>query len=110
MKTHISIGDQTIDLRGGTLEYWGFVVDPDTPLAEQTENLTEDLIQIGYRDSQLLLDVGWYPEMSPDGAFKVYLVTDHDWESPLQTWCVSGLADLVAAIRAAVDAAVATAA
>jgi hypothetical protein len=42
--------------------------DERLPLAEQVSDLKEDLAQVEY-PAGVLLDVGWYPELSLDGTF-----------------------------------------
>lgn len=57
------------------------VIDPSIPLADQTKNLTEDLLQVAYPNG-VILDVGWYPELCPDGQFWVSVILDDDWTKP----------------------------
>lgn len=47
--------------------------------------LTEDLALYEYRvgDTRWTIDIGFYPENSPEGAFGCYLLKDHDWEMPV---------------------------
>lgn len=67
--------------RWGRVTYNRFCVDPTVPLAQQVDELTEDLLQVAY-ENDVVLDVGWYPEFSPDGHFRVVVVTDCNWEEP----------------------------
>ncbi|HYF75584.1 MAG TPA: Imm1 family immunity protein [Symbiobacteriaceae bacterium] len=68
-------------LGSGRVTYDSWNIDPSVPLAHQTENLTEDLLQVEY-ESCVILDVGWHPELSPDGQFGVKVVLDYDWMEP----------------------------
>lgn len=68
-------------LGSGRVTYDSLQIDPSKPLADQTENLTEDLLQVEYENG-ILLDVGWYPELSPDGCFRVRVIQDLDWQEP----------------------------
>ncbi|WP_412028809.1 hypothetical protein [Deinococcus yunweiensis] len=50
--------------------------------AEATPELKEDLLQVVYPDGQTL-DVGWYPEGDPKGEYRILVVSDGDWDTPL---------------------------
>jgi len=67
----------------GEVIFWDLVfLDLARPLSEQVDNLKEDLAQVRFPRG-LLIDVGWYPECSRDGAFVVRVVRDADWDNPL---------------------------
>lgn len=53
------------------------------PFSKQIYEYKEDLLQVKNNKSGLLLDVGWLPELSSLGAFKVVVIKNHDWEKPL---------------------------
>lgn len=65
----------------GRVTHDSLIIDPSVPLADQAENLTEDLLQVEYENC-VVLDVGWYADLSPDGRFRVFVVLDLDWEEP----------------------------
>ncbi|WEK08955.1 MAG: hypothetical protein P0Y51_28490 [Candidatus Pseudomonas colombiensis] len=65
----------------------------DQPLTRQLDALKEDLLQVEY-PGQLLLDVGWYPEFDKDGAFRVQVIKDQDWQQPLSSQQARSLAAL----------------
>ncbi|MEN5046906.1 hypothetical protein [Pseudomonas koreensis] len=46
-----------------------------------TDDLKEDLFQASFPSGQIL-DIGWYPELSKNGFFKVLLISNRDWGSP----------------------------
>lgn len=58
-------------------------ISPDKPLSEQLDVLKEDLLQLEIGEDYLI-DVGYYPEFSLDGEFKVFIIRDHDWAEPLR--------------------------
>jgi hypothetical protein len=65
-----------IDWRGGVVTYWSMdEIDLDANLPDQAEagELREDLAQIEYGPTRLI-DVGWYPECSRDGHFRVCVI------------------------------------
>jgi hypothetical protein len=41
---------------------------------------TEDIFQIEIFN--YIVDVGFYPEMSQNGRFKIYIIKDNNWDSP----------------------------
>jgi hypothetical protein len=63
--------------------YWELDATED-PVDPERDLLREDLIQIALQNGTTL-DVGWYPEFSRDGEFKVVLVANHDWGAPLRS-------------------------
>jgi hypothetical protein len=48
-------------------------------------NFTEDLLQIRNEHKNIILDLGWYPEMNPNGNYCIKLIKDNNWEKPLIT-------------------------
>jgi hypothetical protein len=56
----------------------------DDPVDPKRDFLREDLVQVVFH-SGTIVDVGWYPSFSGDGAFKVVLVLGQNWEAPLRT-------------------------
>ena len=69
-------------IKSGKVVYNQYHIDFSNPFEEQLYELTEDLLQIEYKNG-LVLDIGWYPEMDPNGCLKVHLIKDADWYSPL---------------------------
>ncbi|PTT32561.1 hypothetical protein [Pseudomonas sp. HMWF021] len=45
------------------------------------DDLKEDLLQASFPSGQIL-DIGWYPEFSENGSFKILLISNRDWDSP----------------------------
>ncbi|WP_282043426.1 hypothetical protein [Winogradskyella flava] len=60
------------------------------PEIEYTEEknlfyLWEDLLQIEFEHSHLIIDLGWYGEISSnDGEFRILVVENENWEEPLK--------------------------
>lgn len=46
------------------------------------EDLKEDLFQVSF-PSDLLIDIGWCPEFSADGCFKVVVISGCNWDAPV---------------------------
>ncbi len=52
--------------------------------SESFYELTDDLLQIEFKDKNLLIDVGWYnPFQTKHGFFRIELIQNMDWERPL---------------------------
>jgi len=61
--------------------------DPEINFTEERNlyNLTEDLLQIEFDYSNLIIDLGWYGEIySNRGEFKIHVIENEDWENPLK--------------------------
>jgi hypothetical protein len=73
-----------IDLlrQAGAILFDDFFIDPSSSLFDQLDNLKEDMLQIEIK-KRYILDVGWRPSFDPDGAFKILLIKDYDWDHPV---------------------------
>ena len=72
-----------IDFSPGKINYDSFDVKPNTPYAEQTFELREDLFQVSYDNNKYIIDIGWFPNGNPKGKFSVSIIKDYDWNAPL---------------------------
>ena len=68
--------------KGISKKYIDFDVNRDIPLETQIDLLKEDLLQVCY-DNNYLIDIGWYPEFDEEGAFRVYVIKDYQWDNPV---------------------------
>ena len=60
--------------------------DPETEYSEDRSlfYLTEDLLQIEFSSSNLVIDLGWYGDFETnDGQFKICVIQNEDWSNPL---------------------------
>lgn len=73
---------KNLNILNGTVTYNDFDIDENIPFQEQKYSFKQDILQIAFGD-HLLLDIGWYPEMSPQGHFWVRMIQDYDWQNPL---------------------------
>ncbi|WP_318640212.1 hypothetical protein [Flavobacterium ardleyense] len=65
-----------------------FTYDPATEYSEEKSDLylLEDLLQIVFKYSNLVIDLGWYGDASNnDGEFIIKVVENKNWEKPLRT-------------------------
>jgi hypothetical protein len=90
-----------INLRNGIIAYDEFNIDPNLSLQDQIIELQEDLLQIQY-DNNIVVDVGWYPELDPSGKFIIYIIKDSDWDSPLYKKVVK-LKNIATELQKAID-------
>ncbi|MHC5673709.1 HEAT repeat domain-containing protein [Nostoc sp.] len=63
------------------------------------ELLGEDLLQVKHKDTGVILDVGWYPEASPTGHFKLVVINGTDWANPLVQFRSRSLDEIAACIE-----------
>ncbi len=96
---------EQIPWESGEVVFWDLsFLDPQRPLTDQVEDLKEDLAQVKYARG-VLLDIGWYPEFSSEGAFVVRVVRETDWDQPLFLEKHRGVDGLLECIPRAVAAA-----
>ena len=60
---------------------------PETEYTEEKNlfYLWEDLLQIGFEYSNLIIDLGWYGEISSNiGEFRILVIENQNWENPLK--------------------------
>jgi hypothetical protein len=77
------------------------VIDPQTLAANDSdwELLGEDLLQVKHKNTDTILDVGWYPEASPTGQFKLVVIHKTDWANPLVEFHTGSLDEIAVCIE-----------
>ncbi|MFP7691691.1 hypothetical protein ACLH26_02470 [Bacillus subtilis] len=73
--------------QGWKVNYNHFVeIDPRTlePNDDSWFLFTDSLLQLYHEQSSITLDLGWVPDISPEGNYLVLLVKDNDWEDPIK--------------------------
>lgn len=73
-------------------------LDPTRPLEDQVESLKEDLLQVKFGD-QYLLDIGWYPSFLRDGCFRVLVVEEYEWNTPVLERTAKSIGELEQVIK-----------
>lgn len=69
----------------GIITYDDFsTLDISLGITGNIDNLKEDLLQIEYPNSNLILDLGWYPSFDEKGTFSLSIIKDFDWEKPIK--------------------------
>lgn len=61
--------------------------DPEVDFTEERNlyNLTEDLLQIEFDYTNMIIDLGWYEDVSSSkGEFKIYVIKNRDWDNPIK--------------------------
>jgi len=56
--------------------------------------LSEDLLQVEYVESNLIVDVGWHKTNKAGGEYLILLIKDCDWEHPVMEKRVTLLPEL----------------
>jgi hypothetical protein len=94
-----------IDWQSGKVIFWDLeFLDASKPLGDQLEDLKEDLALVQLQGDQLL-DIGFYPEFKPDGAFAVCVVPSNDWDKPIFFERHDNIADFLSCLPRAIVAA-----
>ncbi|HBE18110.1 MAG TPA: hypothetical protein DEG17_08440 [Cyanobacteria bacterium UBA11149] len=79
---------------GWTVDWNQFYdVEPDAdflieglPNGDVWELFLQDLLQLKYSSSNLILDLSWIPEADPNGTYQLELILNEDWVNPLITF------------------------
>jgi len=72
-----------IEKLGGTVTFDDISqLDQSAEISIIVDELKEDLFQAALPFQQII-DIGWYPEFSEHGAFKVSLISNFNWEKPI---------------------------
>ncbi|MDE6469586.1 MAG: hypothetical protein K2L19_01005 [Eubacterium sp.] len=90
------------NFKGGEIVYDEFHTDFSLPFSEQIDCLSEDLVQAVYVEDYIL-DIGWYPECNPHGAFVIKLVKYYNWDNPFFKAICRSESELINNITEAVD-------
>ena len=75
-----------IDLHSSVVTYdtISWLTEDDRLNSESCYELSEDLLQIEFKDKNLLIDVGWYnPFQTKQGFLRIELIQNMNWERPL---------------------------
>lgn len=92
-----------LDWKSGRLVFWDLdLLDTKKSLADQLDELKEDLVQVDYPGG-LLLDAGWYPEFCESGLFVVKVVRDFNWENLLFEVNANTIDGFVRSLNEAID-------
>jgi hypothetical protein len=76
-------------------------IDPQILAANDSdwELFGEDLLQVKHKNTDTILDVGWYPEASPAGQFKLVVIHGKDWANPLVQFRTRSLDEIAVSIE-----------
>jgi hypothetical protein len=88
---------QPITALGGTVTLDNLTHLSGLDISLITDQLKENLLQAGFRFGQII-DIGWYPEFSENGSFRVSLISNQNWESPIYCETAKTWTDLYQAI------------
>jgi hypothetical protein len=81
-----------INVGDGWISY-GKVIDIKLTWSDQKYNLTEDMLGLAFGNGQFLIDIGWY-ETSFGGVFKINLLENQNWDTPLYSKATEDLVKL----------------
>lgn len=84
---------QKLFIKNGVIKLNDCNFNIDDAVEDIYHELKEDLLQIELNFTYLI-DVGWYPEFSKDGTFKILLIKDYDWDNPEEEYKTRNLEKL----------------
>ncbi|WP_180699523.1 hypothetical protein [Pseudomonas crudilactis] len=87
---------------GGTITFDDLSTLVGSDITLVTDGLKEDLLQASLPLEQII-DIGWYPEFSENGAFRISLISDQNWESPIYSESAKTWAELEKALYHALN-------
>lgn len=70
------------------------------PNGDVWELFLQNLLQLKYSNSNLILDLSWIPEADPNGNYQLELITNQDWENPITTFQSRSKNEIVEKINA----------
>ncbi|WP_459480887.1 hypothetical protein [Clostridium saccharoperbutylacetonicum] len=50
------------------------------------DEFTQDILQIQHKKRNVIIDLGWYPDIDPCGHYRVVAIKDTNWESPIERY------------------------
>lgn len=64
-------------------------------------NFTEDITYLERKSERYTIgiDLGWYPDLDPEGAFHVNVILDGDWEKPFMKYVTRERKEVVTIIE-----------
>ena len=57
--------------------------------------LSEDILNIVNYESNIILDVGWYPKGSKNGQYGLVVIENNDWLKPIETFVTRNTNELI---------------
>ena len=59
--------------------------------------LDQDLMYIEKKGRKVTLgiDVGWYPDMDPNGCYRIQVIRNNEWEEPLEKYESRDIDDII---------------
>ncbi len=95
---------EDFDWKGGRVTHWTLNADENVPIQSSLDELVEDLVQVHF-GTDTILDVGWYPECSIEGAFRIVVIQSMKWDKPVWASKCRNFLELRAKIPEAIDVA-----
>lgn len=50
------------------------------------DEFTQDILQIKHKWRNVIIDMGWYPDIDPSGHYMLLAIKDKNWESPIESY------------------------
>lgn len=65
--------------------------------------LSEDIVNIVNYESNIMVDVGWYPEFSHNGHYGLVVIENNEWQKPIETFVTRNINELIEKIIMILD-------
>lgn len=65
--------------------------------------LSEDIVNIVNYESNIMVDVGWYPEFSKNGHYGLVVIENNEWQKPIETFVTRNTNELIEKIIMILD-------
>lgn len=67
----------------------------DNNFQENKDFLGEDILQIEHLHKYYIVDIGWYQSLDLYGKFKIVLIKNENWNSPLLEYSTTDLGEII---------------
>ena len=88
-------------------EHEFYTYDPTNEYSEEASEyyLSEDLFQVLHGPSQLIVDVGWYGDISKNkGQYVLKVITNEFWDEPVSTIYITSQSELTNVLNKTLEA------
>lgn len=80
------------------IKYWEFNINPHEKLENQIDYLKEDLVQVEFSNSPLLIDIWYYPSFEQNWKLRLFLTDKNSWDNYLENievWNINELQEKI---------------
>jgi hypothetical protein len=87
----ISMHLQPLRIPGGWEVIWNNFIEIDPLMINGKDDdlwldFSEDILLIKNKFKNITLDLGWYPSINSSGTFRIYLISNEDFNNPMEIY------------------------